>query len=105
MLFGRGIGERLYRKTGIADRSPRFGMAGCRMHYLVDTENRFLMDSDQRKTIETLIELASSSDPAGCWDPERAVALLRNRSSREQLQELGASEALIEAIWPETREG
>lgn len=62
------------------------------------------MDPDQRKTIETLIELASSFDPSGCWDPERAVDILRNKSSREQLQELGASEALIEEIWPETRE-
>ena len=62
------------------------------------------MDPDQRKTIETLIELASSSDPLGCWDPERAVVILRNKSSREELEELGASEALIEEIWPETRE-
>ena len=62
------------------------------------------MDPDQRKTIETLIELAGSSDPSGCWDPERAVALLRNRTTREELQELGASEALIAEIWPENRE-
>ncbi|MFN2238672.1 MAG: hypothetical protein ABR524_04715 [Thermoanaerobaculia bacterium] len=66
--------------------------------------NRLLMDPDQRKTIETLIELASSFDPSGCWDPERAVVILRNKTSRAELEELGASEALIEEIWPETRE-
>jgi hypothetical protein len=103
MLFGRGIGERLYRKSGIARRSSRFGLAGFRRLGYTGG-NGFLMASDPRKTIETLIELASSSDPSGCWDPERAVVLLRGRSSREELRELGASEALIEEIWPETNE-
>jgi hypothetical protein len=105
MLFGRGIGERLYRKTGIADRSARFEMAGFRRPAPGHDGNGLLMDPDQRKAIETLIGLAGSSDPSGCWDPERAVVLLRNRSTRKELQELGASEALIDEIWPETREG
>ncbi|MFN2441730.1 MAG: hypothetical protein ABR517_03505 [Thermoanaerobaculia bacterium] len=63
------------------------------------------MDPDRRKTIETLVQLASGSDPGGCWDPERAVDLLRSRSSREELLELGVSQALIEEIWPEAHEG
>lgn len=79
-------------------------MAGVFDPHGPSSGSRFLMDSDQRKTLETLIELAGSSDPTGCWDPERAVVLLRNKSTREELLGLGASEALIEEIWPETRE-
>lgn len=61
------------------------------------------MDPERRKTLETLIELAGSSDASGCWDPDRAIVLLRRETNPEEAEELGASSALIEVIWPESR--
>ena len=62
------------------------------------------MDSERKKTMETLIDLAHGDDPAGCWDPARALGLLRTQATRDELEEIGAAPALIEELWPESRE-
>ncbi|HUP66408.1 MAG TPA: hypothetical protein VM557_14115 [Thermoanaerobaculia bacterium] len=62
------------------------------------------MPADRRKTLETLLELASGDDSGGCWDPSRARELLRGQSSREELESLGADPTLIEELWPENRD-
>ena len=54
---------------------------------------------DRRKTIETLIALAADSNPASCWDDQRAQELLRRESTAEECRELGMSEAMIEHIF------
>ena len=58
------------------------------------------MDEDRRKTLTTLIELAEGFDAVGCWDPERAVSILRNESSPEELAQLGVGPDLISQLWP-----
>ncbi|HVR43320.1 MAG TPA: hypothetical protein VMS56_07705 [Thermoanaerobaculia bacterium] len=63
------------------------------------------MDDERRKTLETLLDLAGGDDPAGCWDPARAVSILRHQTTAEELEQIGASPALIAEIWPEDREG
>ena len=62
------------------------------------------MDESRRRTLETLVELARGFDPAGCWDPERAVELLRRESTPRELEEIGADETLIHEVWPARRE-
>lgn len=57
------------------------------------------MDAGRRKTLETLVALAESSNPASCWDDLRAEDLLRSQSSAEELRELGASEPTIKHIF------
>jgi hypothetical protein len=59
-----------------------------------------MIDTDRKKTIETLIELASGWNPGDCWDQDRAERLLRSQSTAEELKEMGADPALIERIWP-----
>lgn len=57
------------------------------------------MDAGRRKTLEALVALAESSNPASCWDDSRAEGLLRSQSSPEELRELGASEPTIDHIF------
>ncbi|MGH9456555.1 MAG: hypothetical protein ACRD2J_02830 [Thermoanaerobaculia bacterium] len=57
------------------------------------------MNDERRKTLETLLELAAGEDPAACWDPARATALLRGQATRAELEELGASEELLREIF------
>jgi len=56
-------------------------------------------DDARRKTLQTLITLAESSNPADCWDDSRAEDLLRSQSSAEEVRELGMSEQMIERIF------
>lgn len=60
---------------------------------------RAVADDARRKTLQTLIELAESSNPANCWDDSRAEDLLRSQSSAEEVRELGMSEQMIERIF------
>lgn len=59
------------------------------------------MDENRRKTLRELIGLAGDNTPNACWDDRRAVALLRSQATAQELRELGASEALIDHIFPE----
>lgn len=63
------------------------------------------MDETRRRTLETLVELAGGFDPAGCWDPERAIELLRREATPDELAQVGADETLIDQIWPGRHEG
>ena len=57
------------------------------------------MDENRRKTLTTLIALAEASNPADCWDDERAESLLRSQSNPQELRELGMSEGMIERVF------
>ncbi|HSN69343.1 MAG TPA: hypothetical protein VLV48_08870 [Thermoanaerobaculia bacterium] len=63
-----------------------------------------IMDQERKKTLETLLELAQGDDPSGCWDPSRALALLRTQTTPGELEEMGAEAALIEELWPDRGE-
>jgi 6-pyruvoyltetrahydropterin/6-carboxytetrahydropterin synthase len=78
MLFGRGIA-----KTGAL--------------YTSGVPQKF--DTERRKTLETLIALAEDSNPASCWDDQRAEELLRSQSSPEEMRDAGASEATISHVF------
>jgi hypothetical protein len=58
-------------------------------------------DLRRRKTIETLIALATNSDPNGCWDDSRAEDLLRSQSTPAEVRDAGMDEAMIRRIWSE----
>lgn len=62
------------------------------------------MEAERRKTLETLLEFALNDDPRTCWDPSRAMTLLRHQSSVAELEQLGVSADLIAELWPESRE-
>ena len=57
------------------------------------------MDENRRKTLKTLIALAEASNPADCWDDERAESLLRSQSNPQELRELGMSELMIDRVF------
>jgi 6-pyruvoyltetrahydropterin/6-carboxytetrahydropterin synthase len=57
------------------------------------------VDENRRKTLTTLIALAEASNPADCWDDERAESLLRSQSNPQELRELGMSEGMIERVF------
>lgn len=57
------------------------------------------VDENRRKTLKTLIALAEASNPADCWDDERAETLLRSQSNPQELRELGMSELMIERVF------
>jgi 6-pyruvoyltetrahydropterin/6-carboxytetrahydropterin synthase len=57
------------------------------------------VDENRRKTLKTLIALAEASNPADCWDDERAESLLRSQSNPQELRELGMSEGMIDRVF------
>jgi 6-pyruvoyltetrahydropterin/6-carboxytetrahydropterin synthase len=57
------------------------------------------LDSERRKTLETLLALAEDSNPGACFDDHHAEELLRSQSSREELRAAGASERSIDHIF------
>jgi 6-pyruvoyltetrahydropterin/6-carboxytetrahydropterin synthase len=63
------------------------------------------LDSERRKTLETLLALAEESNPGSCYDDEHAQDLLRSQSSPEELRAAGASEQTIEHIFPRAARG
>jgi hypothetical protein len=62
-----------------------------------------MIESDlrRRRTIETLIDLATNSDPGGCWDDSRAEDLLRSQSTPAEVRAAGMDESMIRRIWAE----
>jgi hypothetical protein len=70
----------------------------------VDCSHMDQQREDRRRTLETLVQLASESNPAGCWDDGRAEALLRSQSTPEEVRAAGMDEAMIRRIWPESDE-
>ena len=56
-------------------------------------------DTERRKTLQTLIELAQGSSPADCWDDRRAEDLLRSQSTPDEVRELGMSDEMIARVW------
>lgn len=63
------------------------------------------LDSERRKTLETLLALAEDSSPNACYDDQRAGELLRSQSSPEELRQAGASEKTIEHIFARAARG
>ncbi len=63
------------------------------------------LDTERRKTLETLIALAEDSNPGSCWDDQRAEDLLRSQSSPDELREAGASEKTIQHIFAHSVRG
>lgn len=59
------------------------------------------VDESRRKTLLTLIELASENSPSACWDDRRATELLRRDATAEELRELGVDERMIEFVFAE----
>jgi hypothetical protein len=59
------------------------------------------VDESRRRTLEALLELAGESSPNACWDDQRAIDLLRNQATAEELRGLGADEGLLAHIFPE----
>jgi hypothetical protein len=59
---------------------------------------------DRRRTLHTLIELASGNNPNDCWDDRRARELLRSQSTAEELRALGVGDEMIDEIFPEAHE-
>jgi hypothetical protein len=59
---------------------------------------------DRKQTLRALIALAQASNPADCWDDERAVELLRSQSSPDELRALGMSDAMIALVFAERHE-
>jgi len=57
------------------------------------------VDTERRKTLRTLIELAEGSSPADCWDDRRAEDLLRSQSTPDEVRALGMSEEMIARAW------
>ncbi len=65
-----------------------------------------MTDRQRRKaTLRSLIDLARGSDPVACWDPERALQLLRGQSSIEELQSFGFEAEVIEMVFGPRGEG
>jgi hypothetical protein len=62
------------------------------------------VDESRRKTLLTLIELATENSPSACWDDRRATEILRRDSNPEELRELGVEERMIEFVFAEPRE-
>ena len=58
------------------------------------------LDSERRKTLETLLALAEDSNPGACFDDQHAEELLRSQSSPEELRAVGASQRSIDHIFP-----
>jgi len=59
------------------------------------------VDESRRKTLLTLIELATENSPGACWDDRRAAELLRRDATAEELRELGMEEGMIEFVFAE----
>jgi hypothetical protein len=57
------------------------------------------MDEERQKTLELLVDLARTNDPASCWDQDRARTLLRNQSTPEELRQIGVDPVLIDHIF------
>ena len=45
------------------------------------------------------MSLAERSNPAACWDDQRAEALLRSQSNPQEMRELGMSEDMIQHVF------
>jgi len=61
------------------------------------------VDENRRRTLLSLIDLATDNSPNACWDDKRAAELLRAQSTREELRELGMDEAMIAFVFPEAK--
>jgi hypothetical protein len=62
------------------------------------------VDESRRKTLLTLVELATENSPSACWDDVRAAEMLRREATPEELRELGVEERMIEFVFTERRE-
>jgi 6-pyruvoyltetrahydropterin/6-carboxytetrahydropterin synthase len=62
-------------------------------------------EGERRETLLALLDYAAGTSPGDCWGDERAEHLLRSQSTAEELRGLGASEPLIERIFPRTMDG
>ena len=62
------------------------------------------VDESRRRTLLTLVELATENSPSACWDDRRATEILRRDSSREELRELGVEERMIDFVFMESHD-
>jgi hypothetical protein len=60
------------------------------------------VDDSRRRTLLSLIDLASENTPNACWDDRRAAELLRTQTTADELRELGVEERMIEFVFPES---
>src|SRR5205807_19505 len=102
--------SRRIRSTGsvsnLPDRSSCRSCTGCFLAAALSGEAHCTLpavqprdDTEHRKTVRTLIELAEGSSPADCWDDRRAEDLLRSQSTPEEVRELGMSEEMIARVF------
>ena len=63
------------------------------------------LDEKRRRTLLTLVDLASENSATACWDDRRAVELLRKETTADELREAGVDERLIDFVFAETHEG
>jgi hypothetical protein len=62
------------------------------------------VDESRRKTLLTLIELATENSPSSCWDDQRATEMLRREATPAELRELGVEERMIDFVFPESHD-
>jgi hypothetical protein len=63
------------------------------------------VDETRRRTLLTLVDLATDNSPNACWDDRRAMELLRAQATAEELRALGVDEKLIEFVFAEPHAG
>ena len=63
------------------------------------------VDESRRRTLLTLIELATENSPNACWDDRRATEILRRDTTAEELRDLGVEERMIEFVFADHHEG
>lgn len=80
-----------------AEDAFRQGHRGRRALYTSGVPQK--IDSERRKTLESLLALAEDSNPGACFDDQHAEELLRSQSSPEELRAAGASDRTIDHIF------
>lgn len=57
------------------------------------------VDESRRRTLLTLVELATGNSPSACWDDRRATEILRREATPEELRELGVEDRMIDFVF------
>jgi hypothetical protein len=62
------------------------------------------VDESRRKTLLTLIELATENSPGACFDDRRAAGILRRETTPDELRELGVEDRMIDFVFADDGE-
>ena len=62
------------------------------------------VDESRRKTLLTLIELATENSPGACFDDRRAAEILRRETTPDELRELGVEGRVIDFVFAHAEE-